>query len=189
MDGPETLLQLFRDKGAYLEGHFQLSSGLHSSNYIQCARILQFPAIASELGAKLASFFSETDLVLSPALGGIIIGHEVARALGVPFVFCERENKEFVLRRGFRMDRGQKVVVIEDVVTTGLSTMETVAVAEREGAVVSGIGSIVDRSVSELAFRAPYYSLLRLPLAQYKPESCPLCRKNIPLVKPGSRPG
>ena len=188
MDYAERLMLLFREKGAYLEGHFQLSSGLHSPNYMQCAKLLQYPSIAGELGERLASHFKEADLVLSPALGGIIIGHEVARALNVPFLFCEREDNEFRLRRGFQIEPGRRVVVVEDVVTTGLSTKETVAVAEREGARMIGIGSIVDRSVGPLPFAAPFFSLLKLPLAQYRPESCPLCRQNLPLVKPGSRP-
>lgn len=187
----DEILQLFREKGAYLEGHFRLSSGLHSSNYMQCAKVLQYPPTAAELGRQIAleirKDVPEANLVLSPALGGIIIGHEVARHLEVPFVFCERQEKEFLLRRGFEIQAGQKVVVVEDVVTTGLSTKETVSVAEQHQAQVVGIGSIVDRSVSPLGFHAPYHSILTMPLAQYPPENCPLCAKNIPLVKPGSR--
>lgn len=187
MDYSDRLMMLFREKGAYLEGHFILSSGLHSSNYMQCARLLQYPAVASELGGRIAEKFGAPDLVLSPALGGVIIGHEVARALNVPFLFVERQEKEFVLRRGFQIDPGQKVIVVEDVVTTGLSTRETMSVAEKAGAKVAGVGSIVDRSLAPVEFGAPFHSLLKLPLAQFQPADCPLCKQNIPLVKPGSR--
>jgi orotate phosphoribosyltransferase len=183
------LLQLFREKGAYLEGHFLLSSGLHSPNYMQCAKVLQYPDIAGMLGTDLAQTFemASVDVVLSPALGGIIIGHEVARALGVRFIFCEREGKEFQLRRGFEIRSDEKVIVVEDVVTTGLSTRETIAVAQREGAEITGVGSIVDRSVQAVDFPAPFQTLLKLPLATHKAEECPLCAENLPLVKPGSR--
>ena len=187
----DQLLDIFRKKDAYLEGHFLLSSGLHSQNYMQCAKILQFPEIAADLGRriheKLRDAVPSVDLVLSPALGGVIIGHEVARSFNVPFIFCEREDKEFKLRRGFEIKPGQNVVVVEDVVTTGLSTKETIAVAEKEGAKIVGVGSIVDRSTKTIDFPAIYVSLLKLPLDQFRPEECPLCAKNVPLVKPGSR--
>jgi orotate phosphoribosyltransferase len=187
----DQLMNIFRQKEAYLEGHFLLSSGLHSPNYMQCARILQFPEIAADLGLriqqKLSQEISGVDLVLSPALGGIIIGHEVARAFSVPFLFCEREQKEFKLRRGFQIHPGQNVVIVEDVITTGGSTKETIAVARGEGANIVGVGSIVDRSMQPLDFPAPYFSLLKLPLEQYRPDACPLCAEGIPVVKPGSR--
>ena len=187
----DRILDIFRDKGAYLEGHFLLSSGLHSPNYMQSAKILQYPDIAADLGNRIQKKLNENDvhpdLILSPALGGIIIGHEVARAFGVPFLFCEREEKQFQLRRGFQITPGQKVAVIEDVVTTGGSTKETIQVAENQGAKIVGVGSIVDRSVRALDFPATYSSLLKLPLDQYRSEDCPLCRDNLPLVKPGSR--
>ncbi len=184
---PRELLDLFREKKAYLEGHFQLTSGLHSSNYMQCARILQYPSIAEKLGQQIAAGFAAPDLVMSPALGGIIIGHEVARALGVPFLFCEREEKVFRLRRGFEIQKGQRVIVVEDVVTTGGSTKETIAVAEQAGAVLAGTGCIVDRSLAALDFSVPFLSLLKLPLAQYQPGNCPLCNQGVPVIKPGSR--
>ena len=191
MSYEDQLLNLFRQKDAYLEGHFLLSSGLHSPNYMQCAKLLRFPDVAEGLGKriqqKLGESVSEVDLVLSPALGGIIIGHEVASAFRVPFLFCEREDKQFQLRRGFEILPGQKVIVIEDVVTTGGSTKETIAVAEREGAKVVGVGSIVDRSKQPLNFPAPYSALLRLPLDQLDPATCHLCLEKVPLVKPGSR--
>ena len=181
------LLQLFREKHAFLEGHFLLSSGLHSPNYMQCALILQYPDIAAQLGASLAEKVSHPDLVLSPAMGGIIIGHEVARALHVRFLFCERENGNFRLRRGFEIAPGETVLVVEDVVTTGKSTRETIAVAEQAGAKVTGVGSIVDRSVEPPAFPGSFQSLLKLPLTVYEASYCPLCRENVPIVKPGSR--
>ncbi len=191
MNYEDQLLNIFRRKEAYLEGHFLLSSGLHSQNYMQCAKILQYPDIAAELGRriheKLRDNTPAVDFVLSPALGGVIIGHEVARAYNVPFLFCERDDKVFKLRRGFEIKPGQNVVVVEDVVTTGGSTKETIAVAEREGAKIVGIGSIVDRSVKPIDFPAVYVSLLKLPLDQFRPEDCPLCAENIPVVKPGSR--
>jgi orotate phosphoribosyltransferase len=190
MNFEQQILELFRSKQAYLEGHFLLSSGLHSPNYMQCARILQFPRIAEDLGTRLkdvlASDVPQVDIVLSPALGGVIIGHEVARAWDVPFLFCEREEGHMKLRR-FEMQPGQRVVVIEDVVTTGGSTRETIAVAEEKGAQVVGIGSIVDRSVKPPQFPSVFHSLLKLPLEQYQADNCPFCAKNIPLVKPGSR--
>ena len=187
----DQLMNIFRQKEAYLEGHFLLSSGLHSPNYMQCAKLLQFPEIASDLGVRIQQMLNKEisgiDLVLSPALGGVIIGHEVARAWHVPFLFCEREQKEFKLRRGFQIKQGQNVVVIEDVVTTGGSTKETIALAQAEGANIAGVGSIVDRSMKPLDFPAVYVSLLKLPLEQYPPETCPLCEEGIPVVKPGSR--
>jgi orotate phosphoribosyltransferase len=191
MNYEDQLLDIFRKKEAYLEGHFLLSSGLHSQNYMQCAKILQFPEIAADLGRRIHQELRDTapsvDLVLSPALGGVIIGHEVAHSFNVPFIFCEREEKEFKLRRGFEIKPGQNVVVVEDVVTTGLSTKETIAVAEKEGAKIVGVGSIVDRSAKPIGFPAIYVSLLKLPLDQFRAEECPLCAKNVPLVKPGSR--
>jgi orotate phosphoribosyltransferase len=190
MSFEEELLNLLREKSAYLEGHFLLSSGLHSPNYMQCARILQFPRIASDLGKriheKLRDETGPVDIILSPALGGIIIGHEVARSWDVPFLFCEREDGQMRLRR-FEIKPGEKVVVVEDVVTTGGSTKETIAVAEKLGAQVVGIGSIVDRAAKGPDFPAVFHSLLKLPLDHYQPETCPLCAKNIPLIKPGSR--
>lgn len=182
------VLQLFRENGAYLEGHFQLSSGLHSPNYMQSAKILQYPSIASELGSNLAKKFSGAiDLVLSPALGGIIIGHEVARAFNVRFIFCEREDNFFRLRRGFEIRAGEKVLVIEDVVTTGRSTNETIAVAKEARAEIKGVGCIVNRSIKDPDFPGAFSYLLKLPLENNEPANCSLCKNQIPLVKPGSR--
>lgn len=181
------VLQLFRENGAFLEGHFQLSSGLHSPNYMQSAKILQYPLLAGELGADLAKKFSGIDVVLSPALGGIIIGHEVARALNVRFIFCEREDNIFRLRRGFEIRPDENVLVIEDVVTTGRSTKETIAVAEEAGGIIAGVGCIVNRSNQDPEFPGKFQYLLKLPLTNYQPSECRLCQQQIPLVKPGSR--
>jgi len=185
--GSKALRQLFIDTGALLEGHFQLSSGLHSPNYMQCALLLANPAVAETLGASLAEIAPERpDLILSPALGGVVIGQEVARALKVRHYFMERENGALTLRRGFALKPGERFLVVEDVVTTGKSTKEVIAAADALGARNVGVLSIVDRTggVSGL----PLTSLLAMQIPAYKPEDCPLCKRNIDLVKPGSRP-
>lgn len=178
--------------GALLRGHFLLSSGRHSPGYVQCALLLADTKRARAAGAELARALGAlgvaADSVLSPALGGVIVGHEVAAALGVPFRFTEREGAEMKLRRGFALAQGERVVVVEDVVTTGKSTLETAAIAEAAGAVVTGIGSIIDRSGGRHGFRVPYAALLALELPTWRPEECPLCRQGSPAVKPGSRP-
>jgi len=179
--------------GALLRGHFLLSSGLHSPGYVQCALLLADPrrarAAGTELAAALGALGVVADSVLSPALGGVIVGHEVAAALGVPFRFTEREGSEMRLRRGFALAAGERVVVVEDVVTTGKSTLETAAVAEAAGARPVAIGSIIDRSAGRHGFRVPFASLLALDLPTWPAEICPLCREGAgPAVKPGSRP-
>jgi orotate phosphoribosyltransferase len=174
--------------GAFLEGHFQLSSGLHSPNYVQCALALSNPHWAGEMGAALAARWqgAEPDLVLSPAMGGLIIGHEAARALGVNFIFTERENNIMTLRRGFSVPAGARVIIVEDVFTTGKSTLETAEVVKTLGGEVIGAMSVIDRMGDrELPF--PRESLVRMELTVYKPEACPLCAKGQPVVKPGSR--
>jgi orotate phosphoribosyltransferase len=178
--------------GALLRGHFLLSSGLHSPGYVQCALLLAEPrrarAAGEEIAAALTGMGVTADSVLSPALGGVVIGHEVAAALGVPFRFAERESAELRLRRGFTLTAGERVVVIEDVVTTGKSTLETAALAEAAGAVVTAIGSIIDRSGGRHGFRVPYASLVALELPTWRAEDCPLCREGSTAIKPGSRP-
>ena len=178
--------------GALLRGHFQLSSGLHSPGYVQCALLLSDPVRADQAGREVAAALRgaglEIDSVLSPALGGVIIGHEVAAALGTPFRFVEREGGELRLRRGFALAPGERVVVVEDVVTTGKSTLETARVAAAAGAEVVGIASIIDRSAGRHGFGVPYVSLLALDLPTWAPDACPLCREGSPAVKPGSRP-
>jgi orotate phosphoribosyltransferase len=188
----DTLLDLFRRSGALLEGHFRLSSGLHSPGYLQCALVLQHPDSAALLGAALADQVRplRPTVVLSPALGGIIIGHEVARALGVRAVFAEREDGVLTLRRGFRLMDAERVLVVEDVVTTAGSTRETIQVARAAGAQVVGAASVVDRSggAGRQALDVPLYSLLDIALPTHDPGACPLCGQRIPLTKPGSRP-
>jgi orotate phosphoribosyltransferase len=182
------VLDLFRESGALLEGHFKLSSGLHSTGYLQCALVLQDPGRAETLGRALGERLkgAGANVVLSPALGGLIIGHETARALGVRAIFAERVEKALTLRRGFTLGPSDKVVVIEDVVTTGLSTRETIDVARQHGATVVAAGSIIDRS-GQQDLGVPYHALASLVLPTYQPDACPLCAAGDPVVKPGSR--
>ena len=183
------ILDLFRGSGALLEGHFRLTSGLHSTGYLQCALVLQHPREAAICGAALAERVSGlgVQVVLSPALGGIVIGQEVGRALGVRAIFAERHEGTLALRRGFTLSPGEKVLVIEDVVTTGGSTKETIDVARAAGADVVAAGSIIDRSGGQQRIDVPYHALAVVSLPTYEPESCPLCLAGLPVVKPGSR--
>jgi orotate phosphoribosyltransferase len=184
-------LELFRRAGAYLEGHFRLSSGLHSTGYLQSALVLQSPPDAATLGMALATRVKglRPAAVLSPALGGLIIGHEVARALGVRAIFAERAGGTTLsLRRGFTLASRERVLVVEDVFTTGKSTRETMAVARETGADVVGAAAIIDRSGGTIDFGVPSDALVQLALPTYDPDQCPLCAQGIPVVKPGSRP-
>ncbi len=183
------VLDLMTELGALHRGHFQLSSGLHSDSYFQCARILQFPDLARELGAAIADFFRDEtyDAVVSPALGGILIGHEVARALGRRFVFTERKDNVMQMRRGFFLETGEKVLVIEDVVTRGTSVREVCRVVEEAGGVVAGVGSIIDRTSDTGDLPHPLRALARVEVATWQPDDCPLCRAGEPLTRPGSR--
>ena len=185
----DSVLSLFRESGALLEGHFTLSSGLHSGGYLQCALVLQHPQHAEALGRALAEKLRSLNAtaVLSPALGGLIIGHEVGRALGVRAIFAERQDKTLTLRRGFSLDSSDRVVVIEDVVTTGGSTKETMVVAEQAGAKVVGAGSVIDRSGGNATLGVPFSPLVTLSLPTYQPEECPMCKTATPVTKPGSR--
>lgn len=185
-----SILDLFRESGALLEGHFRLSSGLHSNGYLQSALVLQHPAHAETLGRALAALVAPhaATAVLSPALGGIVIGHEVARALGVRAVFAERQEGALTLRRGFTLGPGDRLVVIEDVVTTGGSTRETIDVAKANGADVVAAGSIIDRSSGQSSVGVPYHALVTLSLPTWPEAECPLCKQGLPAVKPGSRP-
>jgi orotate phosphoribosyltransferase len=190
-----SVLELFRLRGAYLEGHFRLTSGLHSSQYLQSALVLQYPEAAEELGRRLAFELrrltrSPADLVVSPALGGLIIGHEVARALGARFLFTERDGpgRQMALRRGFQVQRGQNAVVVEDVITTGGSTREVREVVEAAGARVLAAGSLIDRSGGQADVGVPRVALATLAVSTHDPDQCPLCAQGIPVVKPGSRP-
>lgn len=184
----DPLEKKFHDSGALLTGHFLLSSGLHSAQYMQCALLLSDPVLATSIGKELAASLKEpVEAVLSPALGGIIIGQEVARALGLKAYFAERENGIMTLRRGFSLRRDQKVVIVEDVITTGKSSGEVLRLVESLGARAVAALSIVNRSASGPDLGIPTASLLRLPIESHQASNCPLCRGQIPLVKPGSR--
>jgi orotate phosphoribosyltransferase len=184
-----TVLDLFRECGALHEGHFKLSSGLHSSGYLQSAGVLQHPRHAEALGAALADTLRSLapTVVVSPAMGGLIIGHEVGRGLGVRAIFTERQDGVMVLRRGFSLAPHDTVVVIEDVVTTGKSTRETIAAVEATGARVVGAGALIDRSGRRAGLGVPLETLAALALPTYEPEACPMCAAGSPVVKPGSR--
>ena len=180
--------------GAHRQGHFLLSSGLHSGDYLQCALFLAHPRRAEAAGARLAAAIrnllpERVDLVVSPALGGVIIGHETARALDLPFLFSERSGEAMILRRGFAVSPGQRAVVVEDVVTTGRSTREVIALLEAGGARVAAVASVVNRSGLANPFAPlPYPSLLEVSFPTWPPAGCPLCREGRPVDKPGSRP-
>jgi orotate phosphoribosyltransferase len=188
------VLDLFRSTGAYLTGHFRLTSGLHSPAYLQCALVLQHPRIAEDLGRRLAQAVTAlvqpepVDVVASPAIGGLIIGHEVARALGAKFIFAERDTSgKMTLRRGFEVTPGETAVIIEDVITTGGSTREVIESLRARGARILAGGSIIDRSGGTVELGVPRAALDTLVVDSYPPESCPLCAQGIPVVKPGSR--
>jgi orotate phosphoribosyltransferase len=185
----DQLLDLYRRSGALLEGHFRLTSGLHSPGFLQCALVLQDPQHAEMLGRAIADLsrgLSPT-VVLSPALGGVVIGHEVGRALGVRAIFAERQDGALALRRGFTLAPSDRVLVVEDVVTTGGSTRETMQVARAAGGQVVGAAAIVNRSGAVPQFDVPFAALLEVALPTYEPSDCPLCAKGLPVVKPGSR--
>jgi orotate phosphoribosyltransferase len=184
------LLDVFRRSGALLEGHFRLSSGLHSSGYLQCALVLQYPRYAETLGRAIGDRTRDLrpTVVLSPALGGVVIGQEVGRALGARAMFAERQDGVLTLRRGFTLAAADRVLVVEDVLTTGGSTRETMQVATASGAQIVGAASIVDRSGGSARFDVPFYALLDIALPNYEPGECPLCAQGVPVVKPGSRP-
>jgi orotate phosphoribosyltransferase len=185
----EELIVLFRASGALLDGHFRLTSGLHSPGYLQCALVLQHPQHAESLGQAIAGRTRDLTptVVLSPALGGVVIGHEVGRALGVRAIFAERQEGTLTLRRGFSVADDDRVLVIEDVLTTGGSTRETMEAATAAGARVVGAASIVDRSGGRVRFDVPFHALLEVALPTYEPDTCPLCAQGLPVTKPGSR--
>ena len=187
----DELLDVFWRSGALLEGHFRLSSGLHSTGYLQCALVLQHPGHAETLGRAIAerTRHLRPTVVLSPALGGVVIGHEVARALGVRAMFAERQDGVLTLRRGFILADNDRVLVIEDVLTTGGSTRETMQVARAAGGQIVGAASIVERgSGRDTDLGVPFAALLQIDLPTYEPDTCPLCAQGLPVAKPGSRP-
>ena len=187
------LLSLFVERGALLDGHFLLSSGLHSPRYLQCARVLMDPALATRLGADLAQSLGHVlgdarpGAVVAPALGGVLVAHEVARAFSCRGLFTERQDGVMTLRRGFALEQGETVVVVEDAITTGKSTREVLDAMAAAGARVLAVGSLVDRSVGEVDFGVPRRSLLRIEVPTYPADDCPLCRAGSKPVKPGSR--
>jgi len=186
----QDVLKIFKEEKALLTGHFLLSSGLHSPNYMQCALVLQKPPIAQKLCTALARKFSgqKFDAVIGPALGGVVVSYELARALKVRSLFAERVDGSFALRRGFHIKKNEKLLVVEDVITTGKSIYEVIDLTEHLGAKVAGVASIVDRSGGSAVFEEEFNSLLKVSIKTYRPQECPLCReKKIPLVKPGSR--
>jgi len=181
--------RLFREAGALLEGHFRLSSGLHSARYIQCALVLQYPKIATALGARLAEAFADASVqtVIAPAIGGILVAHEVARHLDARAIFAEREEGRFTLRRGFTIAPDEGVLVVEDVITPGRSTREVIELVHAAGGRVVGVGALIDRSGRALYFGVPLRALLQVELPTYPPDECPLCAAGLPLTTPGSR--
>ena len=185
----EEILQIFRETDALLDGHFLLTSGLHSPHYFQCAKVLQYPQYLHLFSGEIAKHFedSEIDLVISPAIGGIVVGTEVGRMLEARTIFAERENGVMSLRRGFGIKKGERVLAVEDVVTTGGSVKEIIQLVEKAGATLAGVGYIVDRSSGTTTFNAKTFSVLQMDVVTYIPESCPLCKLGTPAVKPGSR--
>jgi len=185
----QEVLDLYKKTGALLTGHFLLSSGLHSEQYLQSALVLQQPDIATHLCADLAGHFKDLkiEVVIAPALGGVFVSHETARALGVRALFAERMSGELTLRRGFTIKPGERVLVVEDVITTGKSTKETIEVVKKAGGVVVAAGSLVDRSNRKADLGVPYISLVTLSVPTYSPEDCPMCKAGSTPIKPGSR--
>lgn len=185
----DNILEHFRQTDALLEGHFILSSGLHSPNYLQCALALQYPADAEKFGAMIAEQFSgeAIETVASPAIGGLVIGYTVAQALNVRFIWTERQDGEMTVRRGFSVKTGERILVIEDVITTGGSTRECIAALEKNGAKIVAAASIIDRSNGAADVGVPRTALVSMEVPSYKPENCPLCSEGLKAVKPGSR--
>ena len=189
----QQVLSIFKESGALLDGHFQLTSGLHSNQYFQCAKVLQYPKQATALCADIASRFSgsSVDVVIAPAMGGIVVGQEVGRLLGARTMFTERKEGVMQLRRGFEIREGERVLVCEDVVTTGGSVFEVIKVVNGFGGAVVGVGFIVDRSGGRVKFEMEkvgmQHSVLQMDVVTYKPETCPLCKQGLAVEKPGSR--
>ncbi len=183
------ILDIFKRENAILRGHFLLSSGLHSDTYIQCAKVLEYPKYAEFLSEVLCERFKgvSPDVVIGPAIGGITFSYEVARTFGARALFAERENGKFTLRRGFEIHPGERVLVVEDVVTTGGSTKEVISLVMEKGGEVIGVGSIIDRSKELIDFGVRFISLLKVDVNLYEPNNCPLCKSGVPISKPGSK--
>ncbi|RMG68440.1 MAG: orotate phosphoribosyltransferase [Calditrichaeota bacterium] len=185
------ILRIFETTGALQNGHFLLTSGLHSPSYFQCALVLQYPEYREQLCREIVDFYQtegeSIDVVIAPAVGGIMVALEVGRQLGVRSIFAERENGKMCLRRGFSLDPGESVLIVEDVITTGGSVREVVELVEAVGSYIVGVGCIVNRSRGKLDLDVPVFAVYESRLLTYQPEKCPLCKQRIPLVKPGSR--
>ena len=183
------ILEIFDKTGALFNGHFLLTSGRHSDVYFQCAKVLQYPEYIEELCSIIADVFCDKkiDTVIAPAIGGLVVGQEVARQLNKRYIFAEREDKKLTLRRGFSINEGEKLLICEDVVTTGGSVFELIDIVKNNNAKVAGVGFIVDRSNGNVDFGSKQLSAVKLDVKSYLPEDCPLCEKGMELVKPGSR--
>ncbi|MBI3586243.1 MAG: orotate phosphoribosyltransferase [Ignavibacteriales bacterium] len=183
------MLDIFRETKALLEGHYQLTSGLHSPQYFQCARVLQYPKYLHLFAGEIAKHFeyADVEVVISPAIGGIVVGTEVGRMMRARTLFSERKDGKMELRRGFELKPGERTLIVEDVVTTGGSVFEVVELVKQANAKLAGVGYIVDRSNGKIQFEAKHFSVLQLEVVTYKPEECPLCKDGSPAIKPGSR--
>ena len=188
MTNSETLA-MFKSSGALLDGHFRLTSGRHSNSYFQCAKVLQHPEYLSAICGEIAGYFREAGvtMVISPAIGGIVVGTEVGRQIGVKTIFAERKEGAMSIRRGFVIEPSDKVLVVEDVITTGGSVAEVIELVNATGATVAGVGSVVDRSNGKVRLADRQFSLLTMEVVSYTPEECPLCREEVPIYAPGSR--
>jgi orotate phosphoribosyltransferase len=185
----EEVLTIFKQTGALLDGHFRLTSGLHSPQYFQCALVLQDPVQAQKLCWEIASQYmtENIDVVIAPAVGGIVVAQEVARLISARAIFAERENGKMTLRRGFSIKPDENVLVVEDVVTTGGSIKEVIELVQLMGADLKGVGFLVDRNQGKVDFPVRKYSVLEMEVITYEPNNCPICKQNIPVIKPGSR--
>ena len=184
-----SMLDIFKSTGALLEGHFRLTSGRHSNAYFQCAKVLQYPEHLSAVCSRIADHFRESgvETVISPAIGGIVVGTEGGRQLGVKTIFAERKEGIMTIRRGFSLAKGERVIVIEDVITTGGSVAEVIELLDEAGALLVGVGSVVDRSNGKVRLADNQFSVLAMEVISYTPEECPLCKAGIPVEAPGSR--
>ncbi|MHB1315400.1 MAG: orotate phosphoribosyltransferase [Christensenellales bacterium] len=185
----QKVIDIFKETGVMLEGHFLLTSGMHSNRYFQCARLFEYPVYSELLCSELEKKFSgdQVELVIGPALGGVIMAYEVSRALGVKNIFAERENGVMTIRRGFFVPKGTRTLVVEDVVTTGGSVKEVIGLLDEMEAQVVGVGCMMDRSAGRVQFGCKFESLVRMDIEAYHAEGCPICKTGLPLVKPGSR--
>ena len=183
------ILEIFKESGASLNGHFKLTSGLHSASYFQCAKVLQFPKHAETLSKMIVDYFADKKIetVISPAIGGIVVGQEAGRQMGLKTIFSERQDGEMKLRRGFSLNKDEKVLVCEDVVTTGGSVFEVIELVKNLGAITVGVGFIVDRSNGKVNFGISQFSCMKMDVQAFQPEECQLCRDGVEIEKPGSR--